>query len=995
MKTLGTTIVALGLGLSASCSSGGGGGSAPSGSSGSMFIESCSLGCTTSANQVSCGVTDVFVNQEIRIRFSRNVDLASVNNNSFQVVQNGTGVVPPGTFSIDPQNARTLIYRPRLTFDSSGNPVFGLQEGATYTVRLPGTALNDQGPFVRSTGGQSNQTRLLCVLSASQGVFDVNPGPPVATVTVDVQLYDMNGDPTVILPDQPAQGASDVARFSPIRFLFNDIMNPATLVNPVTGESAFIRVLVDPDGNTADPTDQVAVQGDFTINIDQTALRTTVVFTPSQAYPSAGPDPDNLRKIVVELPSAISDLGGNGLLNAGDVIFIPEVVIFPPTDVVELFEDTAREDGPRTGNPWAVNGRLGKGPGGGTGRLGDLFVPTGESVVLNTDVEDFSSIADAEIFDPANIIGSTVHGQPDPVMGGLFEFASLRIEPGGQLRFEGSNAVRLLVRGESVVQGILDLTGETAPANDDLALDGGVGGAAGPGGGAGGDGGVLPDGKYPGGGDFTVGLMGNGVDNPNDPGPLDFFDPADYVPFNATDGMGIPFPDTLNPTDVVGEGTGGIAWPQPTAMFPDFHFPMSPADATNAPYVPGQACKTTLVGGAGGGGAHALSGLNGIGRNVVTFPPTPDPPISPGGDAADLAIDATVKSLSPSLGLLRGGAGGGGSGSHLVDTTVNGSIFFPADCTVAPIPPLQITVYSQHSGAGGGGGGGGVQIASGRRCVIEGVVDSSGGDGAGLTPGGKVQGAGAGAGGAVLLQSPLVLIQSVPARIDVAGGRGGSGPSGSRGGDGGAGFFRLETFPPLPNILDEATKLSPTMSQLTMVGAQLSDIFTIAEWTAPTFGAGAFSGAQSCWIQPPGNFFVLFFQEDDVDDLGWDMRIKIQGIAEPQSFRGANDLFPVPLELLLGNQIGASPVVVRFQGARALGPIPLPCEVDLAGADSDIFPGSLSGWVDHPSELNTFFMGDPALRPNMIRFAVIWDSSKLGYDLIEGIEDLTFAVQPD
>ena len=74
---------------------------------------------------MACGVTDVALNQELRITFSRPVDLASVNSQSFRVTD-ANGVTPPGEFLLDSNDASVLIYRPELSFDSSGNPVFGL-----------------------------------------------------------------------------------------------------------------------------------------------------------------------------------------------------------------------------------------------------------------------------------------------------------------------------------------------------------------------------------------------------------------------------------------------------------------------------------------------------------------------------------------------------------------------------------------------------------------------------------------------------------------------------------------------------------------------------------------------------------------------------------------------------------------------------------------------------------------------------------------------------
>jgi hypothetical protein len=973
----------LGLGL-AGCSFGGGGG----GGGDRMEIVSCSLGCAAATNisQISCGVTDIYVNQELRITFTAPVELATVDNNTFQVVEQGTGKTPPGSFSLDPQDPRILIYRPQLTFDSSGNPIFGLTDGSTYLFKLPGKELDTLGPYIQSTKEVANLTRMQCVLVASLGVFDAKPGEPMATVTVDVAditSYDADDFPTIIFEDQPAQNAEDVFRDTNIKIFFDDVMNPATLANPVTGDSDFITVRVDPDGDVTDSSDQVEIPGVFTLSIDQSALTTTLIFNPDASLPSAGSDPNAPRRVLLRLPTTITDLGGNALQNAGTVLFTPEALSFEVVELEELFDDTALEDGERTGSTWALGGALAKGPGGGSGRLGELNIPSGTTVTLNTESEDFSSISDLTVYNPIEIIEPTTFGQPDTVVGGVFQFNRLQIDSGGTLRFEGANPARLLVRGQTLIQGNVDSAGASAFDHDGESNCGGVGGVGGPGAGAGGDGGHRPDGAP----FVTAG------GKPNTDKTITLYDSVD-----GKSGGGIAFPDTLSPTDEVTEGSGGLAWPQPTAANPTFHFPVNMLDVTGMEYDAFNLCGTRVAGGAGGGGGHALSGADGV-SEIKPFgvdPATP-PPDSPGGDSEELSIDDTVKSLDPELGLLRGGSGGGGGGAHLQETRVNGLVFFVGLCTTPTVPPLTIIAYFSFSSAAGGGGGGGLQVQSGRSIILDGVIDASGGDGGSRESSiDLAQPGGGGSGGGVLLQSQQVQLQSLPGRINVTGGEGGTGANGSMAGFGAPGFVRIETYPPVPIVDNEADKIRPDPDTLAAdFGADISDVFTIDQWTEASSGFGALSGAQSCWFRPDGNFFQLIFAEDGAE-LGWDMRLRIIGFVDPQSYRGSNDLFPDSLENEFTNQIGTAPVVVRFQGARILGALDEPCDVALSGGiDSPVFPGSISGWVEHPSELNEYFGSDPSLKPNMIRFVVLWDASQAGYGIIDSIEDLTISVQPD
>jgi len=991
----------LGLGLASglsSCGSGGGGGGGDGSSS--MFIVNCSLGCPNSSTNpgalVTCGESDVYLNEEIRIEFSAAVDPNTVNNNSFRMVDRDNGQTPPASFSIDPNNDRILVYRPSLTFDSSGNPIFGLTDGHRYELRVLGTRLDNIGPYIRSRGGAQNETRMQCFLDATRGVLDASEGRPSVTMTVDtVTGYDPDGNPNEFNLNVLARGAVDVFRGSPVRMVFNDVMNPATLANPVTGSSDFIQVFVDADGDTTDRSDQVPLRGGFTLTIDQTNLRTTVVFTPSAGFPSAGHGAAP-RKVVVDLSAQIADLGGNLLLEPGTYSFTPEVIDFDPIVVLEEFNDSSAQDPLRTGTPWGA-GMLGKGQGGGSGVLGDLTVLAGQTVELSTVSEDFSAITDPQTFNPVNVVGSQL-----PVAGGVFQFSRLRVDVGGTLRLTGTQPARLYVRGEASIQGTIDISGADALVHTALIPAGGAGGASGAGGGSGGDGGDRPDGTN----FFGIG----GVPNPG-AGPSDVQDPATYVNVDGQSGVGIPAPSSIDPNATpVANGKGGLAWPRPIPAHPELHMPFDPSDLQGMQFDPLQRCSTPIPGGPGSGGGHSFNG----GNAALAFTPSGGfPPILPpnaaGGNVGPLMIDDVVRTLSPELGLLRGGGGGGGGGAHLELTKVNDPGNRGSACDQAPTGQLlMIDEYVAHSSAGGGGGGGALQVVSGRRINQTGIIRASGGDGGSGTfpppdsaPTDLAQAGGGGAGGAVLLQAPLVTLQAVPGRIDVTGGEGGTGTGSvfpllpSRGGRGSPGFVRLESNTP-PTVSSQEAKILPREADLqAQYGptAMIENLFSTGLWEPPPVGPSGQCGAQSCWFRPQGNFFQLLFDED-ASEPGWDLMLRIKGVAEPQSYRGPNDLFPNSIEEILGSTIGSSPLVVRFQGARAVGTLIDPCAVPEFGVASPLAAGSPTGWVTHPAELNTFH-ADSSLSPNVFRFIVIWDRSRPGYDMIEGIESLRVTLQPD
>ena len=302
--------------------------------------------------------------------------------------------------------------------------------------------------------------------------------------------------------------------------------------------------------------------------------------------------------------------------------------------------------------------------------------------------------------------------------------------------------------------------------------------------------------------------------------------------------------------------------------------------------------------------------------------------------------------------------------------------------------------YEQHSGPGGGGGGGALQLQAGRRIALDGEADASGGAGGGREPGvdTRVTAGGGGAGGSILLQTAALQMASFPGRLSVAGGSGGEGAAASQGGRGGAGLLRIEV-PEAPPQEVFAGKILPDPDELAELGAALEDVLSVVDWGAEDAGPGLVSGAQSCWLGVEGNYFVLQPLTDEPGELAWDLTVDVAGMGS-QSYRGENELFESSLEETWGSDLGSAPLVVRFQGVRVVDDSKNPCELTLGGPTPDILPGTLTGWVRHPAELDDFF-GDPALRPNRIRFCVLFDRGQPGAEMIEGVEELRLSVLPD
>lgn len=1038
MKALGLGSLALGLLLApifTGCSGGGSGSSSGGSSNGSMYVQTCSLGCSSgqTGGQVSCALVATYVNQDIAIYFSEEVDESSINASSLKLVDVNSGAVPPGLRLVDPGNPRKVIFRPTVTFDAQGNSTFGLTDNRTYRVLCPGTEQGDVGPFIQSRGGKRNQSRLQCEFLTSLGVTDLVPGKPMVEVRVDqaiVSTPNINDTNPNIL----ASGAIDIWRNSTIRLVFNDLMNPATLAPG--GISSFVSVQVDLDGNLTTTNDRLPLYGTYTVTQDTELLTTTMTFAGSNGIPSSGNIAlGPLRKVIVNIPEDLRDLSGKTLGNfttpTTPVGFIGEYVVSPaatlPDADGEQFTTTDLFDSSRSSAEWG-GGRMTRAFGGGSGRLGELIVKAGQTVTLDTDSQSFplASQAGHDILD--NLIDGVDYFPGQPGLGpvappplvvtdGIFEFNSIRIAVGGTVLITGSKPAQLFSRGSINIQGVLDVSGRNPGPQSSSVVDGGAGGAGGPGAGNGGKGATRAD--------------------INAPNPLLNFSVVTSFPAvdinpalitidnNGRAGGGVGGLGTL------AAGEGGIRNPlaMPTSNLTDA---ASLGGLTMSDS--GLGCKSRQVASPGGGGAYATDGFPAVPATPIPTslpPPTPAPTNFPsitavGGSSSVLGLEAPGaplfwRSLAPEIGALRGGAGGGGGGLSLYDTDSGG--FAPTLCVGAGVT---LQSFRDHSGAGGGGGGGGVMIVSGHSLTVSGLIDARGGGGgsgaaalvAGETRQRGAAPGGGGAGGAVRLQGELIdLTGTTQSRIDVSGGIGGTNYINNRGGNGGAGLIRLEASLETLSAASEAPHVAPTDTLL--VGPNAQNILSVGPWLQPRRRPETFTGGVSCWIRPSGNFFQIVFVEDDLGNVdptkhyAWNMDLRYdagQGAGEQLiKFRGPDANLPFTptvstpdFEHFLGNTLNygvpngtGSYLAVRFQGAQSLGTLQTPCSVSLDPADGQVLSGSLTPWVRHPSDLNDF-----SPRPNMIRFTVVFDSS-LGLVpnsipfFIKGVTNLKIAAQPD
>lgn len=125
-----------------------------------MHISACSLGCSNGAGgaQVGCILFQPYAEDLLRIEFSLPVDPASITSAAVQLLNPVVGLPAPGTWAVDPADARVLVF----------TPAPALMANVPHYLTLQGTSASP-GPFIRSTSGLPNESPLLCGLFVQPG----------------------------------------------------------------------------------------------------------------------------------------------------------------------------------------------------------------------------------------------------------------------------------------------------------------------------------------------------------------------------------------------------------------------------------------------------------------------------------------------------------------------------------------------------------------------------------------------------------------------------------------------------------------------------------------------------------------------------------------------------------------------------------------------------------------------------------------------------------
>jgi hypothetical protein len=697
-------------------------------------LVSCNLGCSVSG---SCLVTEIAQNQPIVLNFSLPIDPATVTNTSVSL-KTANGESPTGRFVVD---GSSLVFQPEARL-VGGNTVFGFRPQETYLLSL----LAGSNAALRATSGELLATPVVCSLSVTRGLIDLDGQPPTAELLVPTATSEVDPRSPIVVRFSELINTSNFGintEVSPIRYTL-----ARSSTDPVSG------ALICPGGADAKE-GPILIQGVpvASVEINGDVPQTVVTLQPAVSLPSGG------CVYVWIQAGAVRDLAGTPSVESV-FRFTLAAGSSEPQTVTETFASDQRLDRVASGGSW-VGGVATPANLGGRGVHGS-FNPSDGAVdgtgafVWNTDLQ----LIPAE----RALFGSS---RPEflQVVDGQFEFTDFIVPSGVRVRFRGSKPAVIRVRGQVRIDGELLLDGGVPSTTFDPAatLGGGFpptylavdGQNPAPGGAGGGDGGrgargcsgtqALPENSGQRGEDLVV--------------------PAGSGYAGMVAGTG---------------GRGGPLFPA-SGLFQDVTLNLF-----------GSICGQ-LAG--GGGGGNFLGGAA-PGRAIATFSPAP-------GNVTDLGPNGPVGNSLPAVVLppsgvsslehfLVGGAGGGGGGSQPLNMTTQ---------------QIGSEMRPWHAGAAGCGGGGAIALRAGHSVTLSGSGRISARGGGGITfngtspnPANPPSPGGAGSGGSILIQVENVALLSQGGVLDVRGGAENRliksqflpPPAESSGGAGGRGFARIE-----------------------------------------------------------------------------------------------------------------------------------------------------------------------------------------------------------
>lgn len=656
----------------------------------------------------------LYLNDAIQLDFSNDVDLNSVNLNTFSIQvldQVGNTVAEPvaGLFSLstspgDTASGRRLRFTPRLPTNDLYTDG-GFRPGRTYVVQLVGGD-RVNGTVLRDKNGRALERPQTFRFSTSSGTSpselfrNTIPGGPRR---VAVQVTPSVGSDLVALGKI---GGPPVE----VRITFDQPLNPASSnvpiavdTNPLTRSSADRgRIFLEYDDPAASIGPRAWIPAD--VELESNSLSgSTVVLRPLGVLPN-----NAIIRVIVE--SQLEDISGESNVpnvayerivgsfrtqRAYESQFACLVADFGDSEQIDLaaaFPEPTAEVGPgylRAGFQFEGS------------TTGAIFQPSAPETILNT---DFTTV-------------TPINGPAFNVSGGVFNFQSVLIPAGKAVRGQGSNPMVWLVTERFEVAGNLSVDGGQgtvvmSTGNADVPKAGGAGAC---GGGDGGDGSPSATQRD------ETGAVGKG------PGQL-----------AGGGGRG----GVLACTAGCGRGSAGGGGSFATQGDPNFKIKTIPVGAGNPVNPVSIFPQQAGIGGngcTGAAGTLTRSFLSGGGPGPVQFV---DARTDNNFWGVGVRFDSPLRIVGE-LAVPIGGAGGGGGGDWDPTNT----------CSTSDV------AFQNDASGGGGGGGGGVLIVKclGPIVVAEGGrISADGGHGGGGAQSGSSSrggGGGGGSGGMVVLMS--------------------------------------------------------------------------------------------------------------------------------------------------------------------------------------------------------------------------------------------------
>jgi len=339
------------------------------------------------------------LNVPVTLQFNKDVDPASVTPATLQVITvddpAGQASAPGGIVASVDYVVEGLLIKivPTVEFEPD-KVTYGFTADALYEIAFTDP---DSGVSIESVTGEpiGNPQTTFFFRTPTEG-FDYNPGYPhargflvtdPASVVLPETIVDADGDgdvvedalelftgETEILPTSPVMQLP-VGTAQEMLFIFDDAVQPLSVINDVDGSSPAIKVSINTVALPQFLPKILAAQYSF---LHQQADLTLVRWTPGfVAYPPGS-------FVFVEVTPTVLDLAGNSkesLTGSGvaDMFVSLKVAGTPDTTVYSVFEpfdDNAQEDASESSAEWAGEfpGQLGPVLGGGTGEDGPFEI---------------------------------------------------------------------------------------------------------------------------------------------------------------------------------------------------------------------------------------------------------------------------------------------------------------------------------------------------------------------------------------------------------------------------------------------------------------------------------------------------------------------------------------------------------------------------------------------------------------------------------------------